>query len=295
MRFVAIDVETANPDLSSICQIGLVVFENGIEIDAWSSLINPETWFHWANEDIHGINELTVVNAPTFSQVIPTLYNYLNQAFVISHNTFDRSSLSQAMNKLNQPAFTSDWIDTAKVTRRTWEQFSTRGYGLKNVAAFLGFSFEHHNALEDARAAAKIMQAALETTNTQLENWVDYSTISNSTTISSRSKFANYKNLVVKLDGNPEGNLFGEEVVFTGELSLPRPEIAKIAAQAGCTVKPDVRKKTTTLLVVGVQDPDRLKGKDRSSKQIKAEQLIGEGANIRILTESDFLALLNIV
>jgi DNA polymerase-3 subunit epsilon len=29
MDFVAIDVETANPDMASICQVGLAAFSNG--------------------------------------------------------------------------------------------------------------------------------------------------------------------------------------------------------------------------------------------------------------------------
>ena len=34
MRFVSIDVETANARMRSICQIGLVVYEDGREIGA---------------------------------------------------------------------------------------------------------------------------------------------------------------------------------------------------------------------------------------------------------------------
>jgi len=45
MRFVAIDVETANPDYSSICQIGVALFENGIITKTWATLINPEDYF----------------------------------------------------------------------------------------------------------------------------------------------------------------------------------------------------------------------------------------------------------
>jgi DNA polymerase-3 subunit epsilon len=29
MNFVALDVETANPDFASICQVGVVAFQNG--------------------------------------------------------------------------------------------------------------------------------------------------------------------------------------------------------------------------------------------------------------------------
>ena len=46
--------------------------------------------------------------------------------------------------------------------------------------------------------------------------------------------------------------------------------------------------KKTTLLVVGDQDLSKLSGKDKSSKHIKAEELISEGQSIRILKESDF-------
>lgn len=64
-----------------------------------------------------------------------------------------------------------------------------------------------------------------------------------------------------------------------------------MAAESGCEVGTTVTKKTT-LLVVGDQDIDRLAGKDKSSKHIKAEALIAQGQKIRILGESDFQALL---
>ena len=47
MDFVAIDVETANADLASICQIGIVAFENGSVKESWQSLVNPEDYFHF--------------------------------------------------------------------------------------------------------------------------------------------------------------------------------------------------------------------------------------------------------
>ena len=40
MEFVAIDVETANADMASICQIGIAKYSKGQLIDEWTSLIN---------------------------------------------------------------------------------------------------------------------------------------------------------------------------------------------------------------------------------------------------------------
>lgn len=42
-------------------------------------------------------------------------------------------------------------LDSAMIVRRAWpEQFGQRGWGLANVAIFLGIRFRHHDALEDA-------------------------------------------------------------------------------------------------------------------------------------------------
>jgi DNA polymerase-3 subunit epsilon len=45
MRFIAVDLETANPRMSSICQIGIVTLENGQEVDAEMILVNPHDYF----------------------------------------------------------------------------------------------------------------------------------------------------------------------------------------------------------------------------------------------------------
>ena len=61
MKFVAVDVETANPDLASICQIGIVTFENGSLSSAWQRLSDPKAYFYPWNVAIHGITERDVM------------------------------------------------------------------------------------------------------------------------------------------------------------------------------------------------------------------------------------------
>ena len=96
-----------------------------------------------------------------------------------------------------------------------------------------------------------------------------------------------YYNDAIRKEGNPDGDLFGELLVFTGSLEIPRREAAELAANVGCTVAPGVTK-ITTMLVVGDQDIKKLAGKAKSAKHLKAEQLIEKGQKIRILKESDF-------
>ena len=94
-------------------------------------------------------------------------------------------------------------------------------------------------------------------------------------------------NCSIQREGNSEGEFYGETLVFTGALLIPRAEAAKLAASVGFAIGAGVTKKTT-LIVVGDQDITKLAGKNKSLKHIKAEDLISKGQNIRILQESDF-------
>ena len=72
MDFVAIDVETANADVGSICQVGMAHFVDGQIVDEWSTLVDPEDYFDGMNVSIHGI-EPHMVRGSRPSQLLPTV------------------------------------------------------------------------------------------------------------------------------------------------------------------------------------------------------------------------------
>jgi DNA polymerase-3 subunit epsilon len=147
------------------------------------------------------------------------------------------------------------------------------------MAAHLGIAYRAHDALEDARCAGLLLLRAIEETGISPEQWLIRVT---------RPIYpVDRDHLQHMRDGNPDGELFGEVLVFTGALTIHRGEAAEFAARAGCQVDDGVTKHTT-MLVVGDQDLRRLAGHDKSSKQRKAEQLISMGQHIRIIGESDF-------
>lgn len=284
MEFLALDVETANPDYSSICQIGIAAFKDDKIVDEWSSLINPETDFSPWNMRIHGIEPDDVADSPKFHQIADRLGNFLASNIVVSHSPFDRVALRQSCLKANISEFKCEWLDTARIARRAWAQFASSGYGLRNVCDKIGIEFHHHDALEDAKAAGYIMLAASKELSIDLPGWLE-TFKQNTKRQSSRVQIAQ--------DGRPDGPLYGETIVFTGALRLPRSEAAQHAAQLGCTVANSVNQKTT-LLCVGDQDIRQLAGHDKSSKHRKAEQLIEKGHSVQIITESDFLSLVGL-
>lgn len=173
MEFVALDLETANADMASICQIGLAHFKERIIIDTWKTYINPEDEFDPINISIHGITEDTVRCAPTLPDAADELRRHLSARIVVCHTHFDRVALQQSFSKheLQMPDCT--WLDTARVTRRTWQEFAWRGYGLYNICSYLGYEFSHHDALEDAKAAAFVLLSAIAKSGMDLTGWLD--------------------------------------------------------------------------------------------------------------------------
>lgn len=170
MEFVAIDVETANADMASICQIGLAKYKDGILIDEWSSLVDPEDYFDFINIDIHGISEDDVAGAPKFPEVFQDLENFLSGAISVSHTHFDRVSVGRAINKYSLNPIETTWLDSARVARRAWEECSWKGYGLANVCRIIGYEFKHHDALEDAKASGQVLIAAIEKSGLDLDS-----------------------------------------------------------------------------------------------------------------------------
>lgn len=276
MEFVAIDVETANADCSSICQVGLALYQKGKLVEEWKSYVDPEDYFDELNISIHGIDEDTVKDAPTISEVSKDIYRFLDDAISVCHTHFDRVAVHQAFGKHKLRLPRCRWLDSARVARRTWTDFARSGYGLGNLCTFLGYQYTAHDALEDAKAAAHVLHAAIAATGLDIEGW--FSRIKQPIDLAGAD---------IKRDGNPDGPLYGEVLVFTGALDIPRREAADLAARLGCQVEPGVTKRTT-MLVVGDQDVRRLAGREKSSKHRKAEDLISNGQPIRILRESDF-------
>lgn len=287
LNFVAIDLETANSDMASICQIGLVEFKNGIQVAEWKSYVDPEEDFDGINISIHGIDDRTVIGAPTYSALHKTLNNHLDNKTVVCHTHFDRVALHQAAKKNNVSAPNCRWLDSARVARRSWKQCAWKGYGLDSVCSMLGYQFKHHDALEDAKAAAHIILAACREANFDIEAWIKR--VEQPIDLAHRESGSG-SSFYIKRNGNPEGELYGDILVFTGALEISRQEAASLAASIGCQVTSSITKKTT-ILVVGDQEIKKLAGHEKSSKHRKAEELIAAGSPIRILRESDFKAL----
>jgi DNA polymerase-3 subunit epsilon len=288
MNFVAFDVETANANRSSICQMGLVRFKEGLVTEKHSMLIDPEEWFDGINISIHGITEEAIKGKPNFEQCSKEIFSFIGDATVVHHTSFDRTALIRASSKYEIEVPEFKWIDSARVARRTWQEVQHRGYGLKNLADRLGIEFQHHDATEDAEACGKVFVEAMRTSGKDLDSWSDR--------LSRRERSGISGGREIAQDGNPDGPHFGEVIVFTGTASRgARADIAPHAAALGYEVQEKVlmkvAKEKPVTVVLCEQDPVKLRGKKKSKSHANAEKWKKKGLEIEIVVEDDFWAM----
>ncbi|WP_244519268.1 exonuclease domain-containing protein [Paracoccus alcaliphilus] len=159
-RFFALDVETANTDRGSICQIGMACVRPDNSIETWTTYVDPQV-DRWVFTYLHGISARTVQGAPTFAEVLPVLQSALQGTTVYQHSGFDRSAVAAACGNRGLPIPQWDWRDSVHVARAAWPELrGNGGHGLASLKQRLGLVFDHHDAGEDARAAAEVVLRA---------------------------------------------------------------------------------------------------------------------------------------
>jgi len=159
-RFVALDVETANNDRGSICQIGVACVRHDSTIVSWKTYVDPQVQ-EWRFTDLHGISAHTVAGAPVFAEVIAVLREALQGLTVYQHSSFDCGSITAACEQIGVPPPAWNWCDSVQIARKAWPELQGNGgHGLANLKSVLSLSFDHHDAGEDARAAAEVVLLA---------------------------------------------------------------------------------------------------------------------------------------
>lgn len=158
MAFVALDFETANRRPDSACAIGVVRAEDGRIVAREHLLIRPpDDWFEFS--DLHGIFPADVETAPRFPEAWESVLPLFDGAeFVAAHNApFDRNVLAASCDHYGLPNPGFPFVCTVQLARRRFGIFPTK---LPLVCERLGIDLDHHNALSDAEACARIVLAA---------------------------------------------------------------------------------------------------------------------------------------
>jgi DNA polymerase III subunit epsilon len=275
MNFVAIDVETAIGKRWSICQIGLVIVENGEITQTFSRLVQPpQNAYAIGNINVHGITPDMTEYAPIFPEVWDEIYPLLEGRRLVAHNaSFDINCLHQALEfyNLQIPGMECDCT------------YSRTGYKLSEICDAYEIELNnHHDATCDAVACAKVYMNLLQGINPDVSK------------IRPRSEKSNnffepegHEHLcgdVLKPDlehADCNSPFYSKKVVFTGALnSIDRKEAADLVKKLGADIDTSITKRTNFVITGSAPGP---------SKMQKIEQLNTQGCNIRLIYEEEFL------
>lgn len=159
-RYVVVDLETTGNSVKKgdkIIQFACVVIEGNRIVDEFSTFLNPEQPITPFIEELTGINDQLVCEAPLFSEVAPKIMEYLQDSCFVAHNVlFDLSFLQDELTECGYGGFFGSTIDTvelAKIMRPT-----ATSYKLSHLSKEEGFNHDRpHQADSDAYATAELL------------------------------------------------------------------------------------------------------------------------------------------
>lgn len=288
INFTAIDFETANGFRGSACAIGAIKVRNGAVAATHYSLLQPPAGydrFDPRNVAIHGITPDDVATAPGFAAHFPHLQDFVGGDVLVAHNAgFDIGVIESGLEVSQLPIPRLDFACTLSLSRKNYQLAS---HALPSAAAEAGFILDnHHNALEDAKAAAAIVvDVAARLATDSLDSVLQASGMQRRTleprgvgealsrptrhalTMPGMFDAANHTVTPDQLPDlirwpnegtNPPANefadathpLFGHRVVFTGMLGISRQEAKNKAAEHGAISQSRIGA-TTSMVVVG--------------------------------------------
>ena len=159
LNFTAIDFETANGSPASPCAVGMVQVRDGKIVDSLSFLIQPpypHDYFNPFNVKVHGIRPSDVADAPTLAEAIALMLAFIGEDTLVAHNAgFDMGVLKASADFINVELPKLEYACSLLIARKAYNLDS---YRLNEVAYAIGHEdFNHHDALADADACARII------------------------------------------------------------------------------------------------------------------------------------------
>lgn len=306
-QYVVLDIETTGFDFrhDRIIEIAAITYEYGKRISEFHTLVNPGMLLPMDITELTGITQEDLMSAPELDEISDSFLSYIGSLPIVGHNaiSFDIPFLETQLSR----EFTNPVIDTLPMARKVFDILPRHKLEYLNDVLKLE-SKGSHRALNDVETTNALMWACL--SPRKYERYVfsaclnermnrsdspKKATSKKSPSRPSTSKFKkiDIKTIEASCDCIDQSHpLCGKNIVFTGELSIPREEAMQLAVDVGAILKTSISRKTA-YLVVGQQDITLVGVDGMSSKEVKARELNeSRKAQIQIINEAAFIALI---
>ncbi|MDN7244031.1 ATP-dependent DNA helicase DinG [Planococcus shenhongbingii] len=164
-KYVVVDIETTGHSPAKgdrIIQIAMVTIENNKITDTYTEFINPGRKIPAFIQDLTNIKEQDVADALPFEAHAALIFEKLQNAIFVAHNTnFDLPFLQAELSGSGLPKWYGLTMDTVEMSRLMYP--TAYSYKLQDIAAELGIPLKSaHRADDDALATAHLFLKAIE-------------------------------------------------------------------------------------------------------------------------------------
>nr|WP_294893966.1 exonuclease domain-containing protein [uncultured Pedobacter sp.] len=161
--FAIVDIETtgSHANANGITEIAIYIHDGEKVVDEYQTLINPQQEIPVFIQSLTGISNETVKDAPTFEEVAPIIFSYLDQKIFVAHNVnFDYSFVNH---HLKREGFTlnSKKLCTVRLARKILPGLPS--YSLGKLCRSLNIKLENrHRAAGDALATTTLFKMMID-------------------------------------------------------------------------------------------------------------------------------------
>lgn len=163
MKFAVVDTETTGgrPGPDRLTEVGLILLEDGNIVAQFESLVNPQRSIPPFVQNLTGITDAMVAEAPLFEEIAAELFSLFEGCILVAHNAaFDYGFLRHEFEKAGF-AFAPPRLCTVQVTRAAFPGYAS--YSLGRIAESLGIAaWDAHRAMGDAKACGDLLLLAQE-------------------------------------------------------------------------------------------------------------------------------------
>lgn len=157
MLYAVVDIETTGSYAmgNGITEIAIVIHDGKEVLDFYETLVNPGRPIPYFIQNLTGINNEMVANAPAFEEVAAHIFGLLQDKIFVAHNVnFDYSFVKHHLQEAGYDLDTRK-LCTVRLTRKIIPGLN--GYSLGKLCHQLNIKLtNHHRAGGDALATAEI-------------------------------------------------------------------------------------------------------------------------------------------
>lgn len=159
ITFLDLETTGATPIKDRITEIALVRFDDGVETARWETLVNPQQSIPPFIQQLTGIDNDMVAQAPTFAEVADILLAFLEGSVLSAHNVrFDHGFIKAEFNRLGI-TIRQKVLCTVKLSRLLYPAFPSHGLDAimqrHNIT-----SIARHRAMGDVESVLAFLKSA---------------------------------------------------------------------------------------------------------------------------------------